>query len=747
MKKHINIILSFAVLAFTAEAQNKFDAPAREMLQSFDSHIAVSDKNKAPSQQYVCAIVTLTDASYSEDFKALGYEIYDLVDDLVLTDIPLADAPYIAKLDFIKHISFGGKSNPLLDIARRDTNVDILHNGEGLNMPYTGKDVVTALFDTGLDPNHINFNGTSGNSRVKAIATVMGSQAKMTTYETKRSISSFSTENNNENHGTHVLGIMSGSYNGEGLNAGTTGNLPYKGVAPESDIIVTCGDLYNNNILKGVRYAIDKAKEMGKPAVINLSIGSTVGPHDGSDSFSRLLDSYGEEAIIVVAAGNDGDVPMGIRKEFTTDDNKIQTFLLPYVSTSTGISNVAETFDGQVDFYSSENKPFKFSVVVYNRIGSKIVGRYDLDTSTSGAAIQIGGSGCTNVELLEGLDKACSSTSRMALSSNVSTDNDRYSVNISFSLNMASSTTTYYLGFIIEGEPGQVITGYANAYNTSTTGVYASFSNRSRIGWDDGSANGSISSLACGKNVITLGSYTTRKSWPVLNGGTYTYTGNGFTVNDVTGFSSYGTLSDGRDKPDLCAPGAAIISSYNTYYLTAHPSEQEDMTASTSNGSKNYYWGHMQGTSMSSPFAAGVFALWLEADPTLTVDKIRQIAVETASKDSFVETGDPVKWGAGKIDALAGIKKVLDDKASVGAIFADDARNFIVTPVDGGYNVYVGGEREVAVTVYDMSGRDVAQAAADDNTVDVATVHLAKGVYILTAQGNTQRHSTKIVVK
>lgn len=149
---------------------------------------------------------------------------------------------------------------------------------------------------------------------------------------------------------------------------------------------------------------------------------------------------------------------------------------------------------------------------------------------------------------------------------------------------------------------------------------------------------------------------------------------------------------------------------------------------------------------MACPLVSGVIALWLEANPNLDCADVVEVIKSTSITDRYTRR-TPERFGAGKIDALAGIKKVLDDKASVGAIFADDERNFILTPVDGGYNVYVAGESELDVTLYDASGRTVASVSAGGNTVDVDTSSLRPGVYILSAQGNTQRHTAKIAVK
>lgn len=215
-------------------------------------------------------------------------------------------------------------------------------------------------------------------------------------------------------------------------------------------------------------------------------------------------------------------------------------------------------------------------------------------------------------------------------------------------------------------------------------------------------------------------------------------------------FSSYGSTYQGESLPHVSAPGAAIISSFNRYYTNGLSASaiNSNTTAKVAPASgMTNYWGESQGTSMACPFVSGTIALWLEANPDLTADLIIDVFRSTAIRPT---SSDPLvikQWGAGKIDALAGIKKVLDDKASVGAIFADDERNFILTPVDGGYNVYVAGESALDVTLYDASGRTVASVSADGNTADVDTSSLHPGVYILSAQGNTQRHTAKIAVK
>ncbi|MEA5559559.1 S8 family serine peptidase, partial [Nodularia spumigena] len=106
-------------------------------------------------------------------------------------------------------------------------------------------------------------------------------------------------------HGTHVAGSATG--NG-------SMNADYMGVAPEADIIFVKGDRsensdegFSDDDIIGVAFIFEKAAELGKPAVVNLSLGGNYGPRDGtslSEQFLTQLTGVGK--IVVAAAGNEG---------------------------------------------------------------------------------------------------------------------------------------------------------------------------------------------------------------------------------------------------------------------------------------------------------------------------------------------------------------------------------------------------------------------------------------------------------
>jgi hypothetical protein len=93
-----------------------------------------------------------------------------------------------------------------------------------------------------------------------------------------------------------------------------------------------------------------------------------------------------------------------------------------------------------------------------------------------------------------------------------------------------------------------------------------------------------------------------------------------------------------------------------------YPSSSNDVVSGITNGTNNWYFAKMQGTSMASPMVTGVLALWLEAYPNLTPTQAKTLLKDNAWTDSFTGT-IPVNgsntWGWGKIDAQFGLIDLL----------------------------------------------------------------------------------------
>lgn len=147
---------------------------------------------------------------------------------------------------------------------------------------YTGKGVRVAVLDTGIDPEHPDFQG-----RIAAIADFTGEAP---------------TDVNG--HGTHVAGIAAGD--------GRAGQGKYRGVAPRSELYIgkvldSRGSAYMSDVMVGIDWAVKQQVH-----VINLSLSGPP-PGDGTDALSETCDTVVERGFVVcVAAGNSGPSPCSI---------------------------------------------------------------------------------------------------------------------------------------------------------------------------------------------------------------------------------------------------------------------------------------------------------------------------------------------------------------------------------------------------------------------------------------------------
>ena len=161
------------------------------------------------------------------------------------------------------------------------------------------------------------------------------------------------------------------------------------------------------------------------------------------------------------------------------------------------------------------------------------------------------------------------------------------------------------------------------------------------------------SEFSCGDwtstpNVISVGNY-------VANTTSRLYTGSVidesdlYTLDDISYKSSYGVSLNGVAQPTVAAPGNNVVSSINHYTCDKEIAESMQW--------QGYPYDGMSCTSMSCPTVSGIIALWLQADPTLTLDEIKEVLAATSRNDEFT-AASPIKWGYGKIDAAAGIEYI-----------------------------------------------------------------------------------------
>ena len=782
MRKFAFTILSLAMVT-SVFGQSKLDLQSQMMLlqlrntsiPTYNSRLRTFERAKEV-QQNVMAMIEFNGQNALAELEKQGVKVLRVRGNIAIVTLPTADVERISDLKCVRRMELSRPVYQKMDIVRSVTGIDKIHQGINLPQAYTGKGVVTGIVDGGIDPNHINFLKPDGTTRFgylsKITATTTTKQgylyqnyyprAVLDTMQQRDDtypIEEFATDSYTNFHGTHTLGIMAGGYKGNIVAAKsdnqdvsynvTVPNLYYGG-ATESEIIASCGDLRDQFIAFGVDDIINYSKLSGpkrKPCVINLSLGSNVGAHDSTSVMNRFLALCGKEAIICVAAGNEADQPIALTAKFDKADSTVQTFIRPmmegeYKTPSKTYYNLR---NGQICAYSNNADEFELQIVVTNAArDNKVAVRIPVATNTNGQPVTYSSGGeyaITGAVVNSTFAKAFNGY--ISAASIKDQETGRYYVLAQF-LTSDNQTTNkdgnYKLGLIIKSKKaGQRVDVYGDAQ-------FVYFDDYDQKDWVKGSRNGSISDMACAANVISVGSYNVRNHWPSLDGYVYGYNKKGqnddFPAGEVSRFSSYGTLADGRNLPDICAPGASVVSSVNTYCVT-NPTmgyTNAALQAKFDQGGKTYFWHQSLGTSMATPVVAGAIALWLEANPNLTYKDVVRIIKETAVKDNYVtSTGDPVQWGAGKFDAYAGLKQVLLEKNTSGIQgVKTEQKELPILNMTGSrsFTVFLANAKQLNVRAYNLSGQLVQSHVAKGNETNIDASSWEKGVYLIQVNGS-----------
>lgn len=767
--KRIYLSASLLVaLAGMASAQCKLDGRAMRMLDNYTELTAqtrgdvhtLSASNSGELISVAPFYVMLNDGYTVDDLTDAGYEVQLAGKQVAIVRVPLASLKELASLEAVRSISASNRVVALNDRSREATGANSVHDGsaEGLNgTAFTGKGVVTGIVDMGIDPNHINFIGDDGKSRVKEFYTWIGyNTPRQTEYKTPEEVAKATTGNSSADHGTHVLGTIAGGYKGPGIynymardiritdryTAENPGPIPYYGYATGADIVASDIDLWDAYMVQGVKNAVDYAKSVDKPCVINMSLGVTYGPRDNSSSLNRLISELADDAIIVVASGNDGMYKTTIRGEFDANTTQIGTL----VESDSG--NIK--YEGE--FWSSDDTPFTLIPCIVDVTTGEVVGQYEFNQNTEGQVVYFNGTFYTGTRYnpCEAVDAAFSNRAFLEMRSNVDPSNNRYNVQIKTGLSRNNSANkNLYLGYIIKAPAGVRVYGYICSNNLGGGLENAYFTNKALDGWSDGMTDGTISNLACSDGTICVGSYCSRVRWGNLGGKAAQYTSVKDIKGEVSTFTSYGRINDGRVLPHLIAPGSAIISSTNRYYVDKNfGTDTGELAARVDKDGESYYYEGYCGTSMATPAVTGTIALMLEADPTLKTAEALDILTKTASADNLVslDTTDPARYGAGLMNTAKAVAETIR-RASVGSINEDPDRQFALTNDGRLYTAVVAGATVINATIYNIAGSAVAHATADGDSVTIDASGLSTGVYILRVNANGGSYARRIIIR
>jgi subtilisin family serine protease len=262
-----------------------------------------------------------------------GLNISTTIGSIVTGTVKAEDLEKVRQNPNVISLKRGAKIRPQLQFSVSEINAsqEILHHAFRQRSPaLTGTGIIIGVVDYGCDFRHNNFRHADGTTRLLFLWDQTGglNSASPEPYKYGREFSAecinaalqtanpyiaLQYEPEQGAHGTHVLDIAAG-------NGRATGR---PGVAPEADLIFVqmplehddTDDVANEDervfgnskkLVDAVNYIFRKATLLGKPAVVNISLGMHGGPHDGSTLAERAFDTLLREPgrAMTIAAGN-----------------------------------------------------------------------------------------------------------------------------------------------------------------------------------------------------------------------------------------------------------------------------------------------------------------------------------------------------------------------------------------------------------------------------------------------------------
>ncbi|MDC0313751.1 S8 family peptidase [Flavobacteriales bacterium] len=523
------------------------------------------------------------------------------------------------------------KGRALNDTMRVNNRINDIHTGTApLNTSLEGDGVIIGFIDTGIDFLHPDFMNPDSSTRVMALwdQSLGVNQYTPAQYgygqhwDSTQINQGLSTNNDIYGHGSMVAGTACGNAFANGKN---------KGVAPKADIIMVetnegAAD-WLATVADAVEYIYTIADSIGKPCVINASVGEYYGSHDGLDPYALYIDSLinaKKGHLFVAAAGNSGALgPYHLHTEVT--DTSMTWFKLN-PSSAFGVPTVffevwADTADlNNINFSIGADKvspmhSFRGRGQFFNA-GSMPLSTLTFDTIRN-----------TNADILGTIMYWIESRDGQYLLQAYMQEPD---------------SAQYHFRFETAG------TGSFDVWTTATFGTsdmenradtIVGFTEINKYVYPD-TLQTICSSFQCSPNVITVGNYANDSGYVNKYSD---WIPNGETRGKLAANSSKGPTRNGLIKPEIAASGAGTNSALPLFRIA-------QLDATLALGGMHYRNG---GTSMSSPVVAGVAALFLEQCPQRGASDFNTALINAAYTDSFTGAVPNNAFGYGKLDGFA----------------------------------------------------------------------------------------------
>jgi subtilisin family serine protease len=561
---------------------------------------------------------------YTNNGKALrdsGMVVNSVLPKLATVWATLEQIEQMSRYAMVQYIEAPQADELHNDISVAASGASLLHNARLNNTVYKGKGVIVAVYDSGIDWDHADFRNPADPTKSRILRIwdqtitagagetppagfsygVEYTQAHIND-ELDGSPANYVREKDIHGHGTHVAGTAAG--NGSALPS-----RKYTGMAPEADLIIIKGgngSFPQSNTVDAITYLKGLANTLGRPIVLNMSIGGQTGPHDGTLPHELAVDDFtssGPGRVVVISAGNDNGANIHNQFNLTpSGGSNTISFTVPTGTTGTDVF--------QYTAYAFDNSDV--TAVVTTPAGETV-------TATAGQF--------SNPLVM-------TSNFRVNLNNSIGASNGHRTINLYITRNGANTadpTGTWTLTIINNSTNAVAMHGWLNYRNSA-------FSSTALVGGD---SNFLIGSPGNATTAITTASYVGKLAWwSSASGGGFNYTGT-TQQDNISPFSAIGPRRDGLLKPEIAAHGQAVISCLSS-----------DITPIASEVVETGLYHKNQGTSMAAPGVTGAIALLLQAKPSATASEIKTLLTSNANTDALTGTVPNNIWGYGKLDVF-----------------------------------------------------------------------------------------------
>lgn len=521
------------------------------------------------------------------------------------------------------------------DTARVAHFINEVHDGEyPLPKGFTGKDVIIGVVDAGLDHDHPDFIDENGNKRLIRYwdHTILNEGNSPQPYNYGREwlpediiTGAITSNETSSGHGTTVTGIASGNGRANGRN---------KGFAPDADIICVKTNFglanWTLTIADACDYIFRVADELGKPAIVNLSLGTYLGSHDALDPAGVYIDELLDEKpgrLVVCAAGNSGNGGKFHVRNVINED----TSFVWFKSNPNGRFGANTIF---FDLWSDDTEAtfdYAFGVNLPN-------GNFEERSSTVFRTVSLpssmtlirdtlrneNGDHIGHIEIYQ--ERVGTNYHMMGLLRNADSTDYLYSFKTT-----GSGSYDFWSGLFLN---------YSEIVdNVPSPAVFPPIANYAHPDF----LQSIVSSWNCSEKVVSVGNMRNRLGHIDKNGNQY-YPNNPTKPGEISLNSSRGPTRKGVVKPDIAATGDVT--------LAAAPAHILNNSGYNSIIDEGGFHARNGGTSMASPSVAGAAALYFEKCSSSSWSDFKQDLISSAIKDEQTGVTPNFSFGYGKLNAL-----------------------------------------------------------------------------------------------